>query len=514
MIPVRTLYGRLVLALLVLFVLTGIAYVTLTVFTTRHHLQEVTQTLHRDIASNIVAEQWLMRGDAINRPALKKIFTQLMHVNPGIEVYLLDGEGRILTYSAPPELVKRRKVALAPVTAFLSNRDDNPIRGDDPRSLTGQKIFSAAPIYDSGKMAGFLYIVLGGQEFDSVVALFQRSYVFRLSAGITVAAVILTIAVGAVSFNWLTRRLRRLAAEMTAFRQTGFTEPLKLSQWRRDDTGDEIDRLGVAFEEMSARIAEQIGQLSKADSARRKTVAAISHDLRTPLASLRGYLETLDMKDNALAEEDRRRYVAIALDHCVRLSRLVDDLFELATLEAGDTPMGREPFPVNELAADVVQRFRLQAERKGIRLVAEIPERAPFVVGDLALIERVLENLLENAIKYTPPDGTVKATLAALDDRVTIIVADTGPGIDPSELRHIFDPFFQGKRPRRATGNGAGLGLAIARRILQLHRSDITVDTAPGAGTRFSFELAAHAPDRPACGQQNVIRLTETAQRP
>jgi len=492
--PARTLYGRLVLALLALFTLTGIAYVTLTVFTTRLHLQEITQTLHRSIAANIVKEQWLMRGDSINKPALKDIFTRLMHVNPGIEVYLLDGEGRILSYSAPPEKVKRMRVALDPITAFLANEDNLPIRGDDPRSLTGRKIFSAAPLYDSGAMAGFLYIVLGGQEFDSVVTLFQRSYVFRLSAGITVAALLLTIVLGALSFNWLTRRLRLLAAEMTSFRQAGFTQPLQFPQWRADDTGDEIDRLGVAFEEMSARIADQIQQLSKADSARRDMVASISHDLRTPLASLRGYLETLQLKGDTLDDTEKRNYLALALGHGERLSRLVADLFELATLEAGDARVRREPFLVNELAADIVRRFRLAAENKQLRLVSDIPEAAPFVSGDIALIERVLENLIENAIKYTPPGGDVRVTVSAAEDGVTVSVADTGPGIQADDLPHVFERFFQAGQPHRGADKGAGLGLAIAQRILQLHDGAITVHSTHGAGASFSFRLAAKAP--------------------
>jgi signal transduction histidine kinase len=489
--PLRTLYGRLVLALLVLFTLTGIAYVTLTVVTTRLHLQEVTQTLHRPIAANIVTEQWLMRGDAINKPALKDIFTRLMHINPSIEVYLLDSEGRILSYSAAPEAVKRARVSLDPVVSFLSDQDGRPLRGDDPRSPTGRKIFSAAPIYDSGKMAGFLYIVLGGQEYDSVVALFQRSHVFRLSAGMTIAGVLLTIALGALSFNWLTRRLRLLSAHLETFRRAGFTRPLELPRWRRDGKGDEIDRLGLTIEAMSARISGQIVQLSKADTDRRDMVAAISHDLRTPLASLRGYLETLHMKGGTLSDEEKRCYLALALEHGERLSRLIDNLFELATLEASDAQLRREPFPINELAADLMQRFGLKAESRQLRLVSDIPEKAPFVSGDIALIERVLENLIENAINYTPSGGTVRLRLEATKTGVSVTVADTGPGIEPDHLPHIFDRFFQAGRPHRNPNKGAGLGLAIARRILQLHDSAITVDSTPGAGASFSFELAA-----------------------
>lgn len=486
----RTLYGRLVLALLALFVVTGIAYVSLTVVTTRLHLQEVTQKLHRSIAANIVKEQWLMRGDMINKAALKEIFTRLMGVNPSIEVYLLNGSGQILSYSAPAEKIKRDRVSLVPIGSFLSNTDDHPIRGDDPRSVDGQKIFSVAPIYDSGSMAGFLYIVLGGEEFDSVVELFQRSQVLRLSAGITIAALILTIAVGILSFNGLTRRLRQLSTQMASFRQSGFTEPPAPSKWRSDGRGDEIDDLGRAFKEMSDRITDQIGQLKQADTDRRDMIAAISHDLRTPLASLVGYLETLEIKDDHLTKEEKQQYLSLAIGQGGRLSRLIADLFELATLEANDTRIKSEPFLLNELVIDVAQRFKLKAENKQLKLKMDVPRQAPFVTGDIALIERVLENLIDNAIKYTPEDGRITLALTVENDRVVTHVADTGPGITADALPHIFDRFYQVTPTQFSDGNGVGLGLAIAQRILQLHGNSISIENRQGDGASFSFPLA------------------------
>lgn len=477
------------LALLALFAITGIAYVTLTIVTTRLHLQEVTQKLHHSIAANIVKEQWLMRGDMINKAALKDIFTRLMGVNPSIEVYLLDGEGRILSYSAPAEKIKRNSVSLAPIESFLSNSGNNPVHGDDPRSVDAQKIFSVAPVYDSGTMAGFLYIVLGGEEFDSVVQLFQRSQILRLSAGITIAALLLTVLIGALSFNWLTRRLRQLSAHVGSFRRSGFTQPLRLPEWRSDAKGDEIDQLGLAFEEMSGRISDQIEQLKQADADRRHMVAAISHDLRTPLASLVGYLETLKLKEDILSDEEKRNYLALAVGHGERLSRLITDLFELATLEANDARIKPEPFLINELANDIAQRFKLKAENNHLSLIADIPKQAPFITGDIGLIERVLENLIDNAIKFTPAEGTVTLSLSVAGNCVTTRVSDTGPGIEAAAIPHIFDRFFQTSPSSCDAGKGAGLGLAIAQRILQLHDGAIAVHSQPGIGTTFSFPL-------------------------
>lgn len=490
--PARTLYGKLVLALLALSLLAGAGYVGLTVFTTRLHLQEVSQTLNHGIAANIVRKQWLMQGDRINKAALKKIFTRLMEVNPSIEVYLLDSAGRIITYSAPPGKVKRDRVSLDPIKAFLAEGRELPIRGDDPRDQGGHKVFSAAPIYDGGRMAGFLYIVLGGQEFDSVVRLFQRSQIFRLSAGFTLAAILLTAAIGALSFNWLTRRLSRLSQHVNSFRGAGFNQPLTLPTWRRDGRGDEIDRLGTTFEEMSERISEQIEQLRQADLARRDMVAAISHDLRTPLASLQGYLETLEIKGDRLSEDDKRHYLALALASGERLSRLIADLFELSTLEANDARISTEPFPIQELAHDVAQKYKLEAENKQLSLATDITEEVPLVAGDIALMERVFDNLIGNAIKYTPRGGTV--TLAVLPGApgVRMMVSDTGPGIAAEDMPRIFERFYQADKSRTMGAGGAGLGLAIAQRIVQLHGGEITVSSSPDSGTTFGFLLPAH----------------------
>lgn len=488
----RSLYVKLVLAMLALFVLAGAADIALTVFTARLHRQEVSQTLNQDIAANIVREQWLMRGQAINKPALKRIFSRLMEVNPAIEVYLLDNAGRVISYSAPADSVKRMTVALRPVMDFLAADRVFPIRGDDPRDPGGRKTFSAAPIYDSGKMAGFLYIVLGGQEFDTVARLFQGSRIFRLSAGTTLAALALTVILGALSFNWLTRRLRKLTRDMAAFRAGGFEQPPP-SGWRRRG-GDEIDQLGTTFEAMAGRIARQIAQLRHADIARRDMIAAISHDLRTPLASLQGYLETLEIKGADLGEAEKRHYLELALASGERLSRLIADLFELATLEADDTRIAAEPFMINELANDIAQKYRLESEKKALCLTTEISETVPLVAGDIGLMERVFDNLIGNAIKYTPAGGTVTLAVDAGAQGVRMTVRDTGPGIAAEDLSRVFERFYRAD-PARGAGErkGAGLGLAIAQRIVELHGGEITVDSSPGAGTTFAFDLPAAA---------------------
>ncbi len=489
---IGTLYGKLVAALLGLIVLIGLLYVGLTLMTTRLYLQEVNQTLNRSLAAGIVGETWLMRDARINETALKDVFHQLMVINPGIEVYLLDGDGKILAFSAAPDKVKRKRISLAPVRAYLDGNEDLPIRGDDPRGLDREKVFSVAPIETDGRLEGYLYVVLGGEAYDSVAEMFQRSYIFRLSAGVIAAGLLLTLAVGLIAFNLLTRRMRRLTQVMETFKQSDFQQPVNLAGWRRGG-GDEIDRLGVTFEAMSRRINDQIEELTHADASRREMVANISHDLRTPMASLQGYLETLQIKEDSLSPEERRHYLDLAVKHGERLARLIAELFELAMLETGDAKLNLEPFSIGELVQDVCQKFRLEAETKKLRLEADIPTDAAFVAGDIGLIERVLENLIENAIKYTPEGGDIRLSLVAGPGRITARIADSGRGIAKEDLPHIFERFYRAGERHRGEPEGTGLGLAIAQRILQLHGSPIEVDSALGRGTTFSFYLPVAA---------------------
>ena len=483
----RRLSVKLTLALTFILAVTGIAWIALTLFSTRLYQEEVDQRLNRDLANYITQAYPLIENGAVNQAAATSLFDKLMVINPRIEVYLLDPEGRLLSYSAEPGKVKLDRVDLAPVRAWLGGNATLPLRGDDPRDPQAPKPFSAATVHDGGTAAGYLYVVLGGEEYQSATAMVFGSHILRLSLGGGGGGLLIALAAGVLLFAWLTRRLSLLTESVDSFREGDFQSPVLLAGWRRD--GDEIDRLGIAVEEMSQRIADQIEQLRQADAARRDMIANISHDLRTPLASLQGYLETLLIKEDSFSAEEKREYLQLAARHGERLSRLIAELFELTMLDSTGTRLDFEPFSLTELVQDVAQKFNLEAERKGLALETEIPGDAPFVRADIGLIERVLENLIENAIKYTPAGGEVRLTLVAGKDGISTRVADTGRGIPPADLDHIFERFYRVEKARGDAPEGAGLGLAIAHRILQLHESPIEVESAPGHGAAFTFSL-------------------------
>ncbi len=489
----RTLYGKLVAALFALVATISLIYVGLTVTTTRLYLQEVNQKLNQTLAASIVAETPLLQGGAVDQAAFEGLFHSLMVINPSIELYLIDAQGAILSYNAPPGRVQRDRVSLAPIRAFLAGAEAFPIRGDDPRDPKGRKVFSVAEVREGDRLAGYLYVVLGGEAFDSAARMIQDSYILRLAVGVGLASLALALIAGLLSFNWLTRRLRRLSAAVEAFKQGEFQAAMSLSSWRRGPGGDEIDELGMTVERMSQRIVDQIRQLRHADATRREMIANISHDLRTPLTCLQGYLETLLIKESALSETERRHYLDLAIKHSKRLSQLTAELFELAMLESQGAELHLEPFSLTELVQDVAQKFRLRVETHGLILETEIPVGAPFVSGDIALIERVLENLIENAIKYTPAGGRIRLSLVPRPGHIAARVSDTGVGIPEHEIPHIFERLHRVEKSRGEGPEGTGLGLAIAHRILDLHGSSITVESKPGDGTSFSFDLPTAA---------------------
>ncbi len=481
-----TLYSRLALTLFILLCLVGIMLVQVIGHSSTLYQQEVAQKLNRELASHIVAEQTLIQDHKINNQALDHLFHQLMVINPSIELYLLDEQGSVLGYSAPEGKVKRTQVALEPVRKFLDGSARFPLKGDDPRNPAGRKVFSAARIVNEDGLQGYLYIVLGGEQYDNVVQMLGNSHILDSALLVLLVALAAALTAGLAIFALQTRRLRMLGNAMR--RYAGERGDGSLAIRYAGNTNDEIDVLGQQFNAMADKITSQINELMQMDGLRREMVANISHDLRTPLTTMRGYLETLQLKHAELSREEQQQYLQTALSHCQRLGQMVEELFELARLDSCESVVYSEPFSMCELVQDVTQKFQLRAREKSIRLNASLNPEAPLVYGDIAMMQRVLENLLENGLRHTPAGGSIHVGVDVDSGNVVVQVADSGCGIPAEDVPRIFDRFYQQDKNRYA-GNSAGLGLAIVKRILDLHGSAIKVSSEVERGTTFSFRI-------------------------
>ncbi|UCF68177.1 MAG: HAMP domain-containing histidine kinase [Acidobacteriota bacterium] len=481
----RSVYAKLAAILLVLLLVVSGAYLWLSLYAARSFNEEVTQKLNLDLAEHLVAEFSLIRQGRVDERSLEELFHQLMVINPSIEIYLLDGQGRILAYSAPPDKVVRESISLAPVRQFLSGPPRLPLFGDDPRDRARRKVFSAAPITHDDSLEGYLYVVLGGEQVDTAAEMLRGSYILQLVYGWIAVALVVALLVGLVSFRLLTRRLGRLSRAMEQFRRRDAESSDRAIERSRWHGGDEIDSLQASFENMARRIESQLRELQDADALRRELVANVSHDLRTPVAALRGALETLQLRDQRMSLEEKRRFVEIALRHSEHLAELVEELFELAKLDSGETKPQCEPVALAELVQDVLQKHELKAAEKRIQLTLDPAPRLPFVSADIRLIERVLDNLVANALRHTAPDGHVRVALVAEGDHVQVRISDDGSGIAAEDLPHVFERFFRGRDGK----GGTGLGLAISKRIVELHGRAISATSRLGRGSTFSFDL-------------------------
>jgi signal transduction histidine kinase len=481
----RTLYSRLVLTLFILLCLVGVILIQVIGHSSTLYQQEVAQKLNRELAAHIVEDQPLIQNREINRPALDLLFHQLMVINPSIELYLLDESGAVLGYSAPEGKVKRTRIALEPVRAFLDDSARFPLKGDDPRNPDGRKVFSAAPIEDQEGLQGYLYVVLGGEQYDHVVQMLGNSYILNSALVVLLAALVTALTGGLVVFALQTRRLRLLGNVMRRYAGEGGDGDLTIRY--PGNTKDEIDVLGRQFNTMANKITSQIHELRKMDDVRREMVANISHDLRTPLTTMRGYLETLKLKNTELSVEEQHQYLQTALSQSQRLGRMVEELFELARLDSSVSVVFSEPFSMCELVQDVTQKFQLRAQEKSIQLKASLNPDAPLVYGDIAMMQRVLENLLENGLRHTPVGGSIEIGVDVDSSNVVVQVTDTGCGISEEDVPKIFERFYQ--KDKNRSGDSAGLGLAIVKRILELHGSIINVDSELKKGTTFSFRM-------------------------
>ena len=485
----RTLYAKLATGLALLLVAIGLLYAVISTTATRHALQELNQQLNRNLAQTLVADRDLVREGRLNEEALKETFNLYMDINPGIEIYLLDLDGNILSFSADPAKIKRKRVSLAPIRAFLTMEHPYPLLGDDPRSHDRQKAFSVTPVPSAGNANGYLYVVLRGEQFDSAENMVRDSFFVRMSGFAVAISLGVGLLAGLVAFRLLTRRLQRLAGAMEAFEQGGFTN-VPAGAAGEAGKGDEIDRLGHSFQAMAARIGDQIEQLKGQDELRRRLVAQISHDLRTPLAAMRGYVESLQMKGDALSAEQRAEFLDAALRQGQQLSHMVAELFELASLDARERMPERIAFAPAELAHDVAQKYRLRAEKAGISIEVRSHDALPFVRGDIGMTERVFDNLLDNAIGHTPEGGRIEIALAVAGGGVETRVCNSGAAIGDEDLAHLFEPFYRGEggAPGR---RHAGLGLAIARRIMEEHGGWINLHSPEGRGATFALVFPA-----------------------
>lgn len=475
-----SLYWNIAFTLLLLLLGLGAGYIFVTSIAARTYVQEINQQLYGDVAKHIVKETQPLKDGQPDTSATHDIMHSMMVINPSLEVYLLDTEGEIIDYVVPYSKVKLDRVDLEPITTFLTNKTPHLILGDDPKQPGTANIFSAAPIYENEQLSGYAYVILAGEARNSITSTLSMHYILCLGGRLFYLILVAALLIGLLAFWWLTRNLRRIISVLKRFQEGDYEARIS----KRDQGSLAI--LGDTFNEMAEKVTESIEQLKSVDRLRQELIANVSHDLRTPLAIIQGYIETLQMKEGKITPEERKQYLETVMASSEKLSRLIAQLFEYSKLEAQQIVPQKEPFPIQELCQDIVFKYQVLAQEKNIALGWNAPRDLPMVFADIGLVERVLQNLLDNALRHTPAGGEVSIQLNNTPEGVRIMVADTGPGIPEAQQAHIFERYRQ-LETKKATGSG--LGLAIVKKILEIHQATIHVRNREQNGAEFWFQL-------------------------
>jgi len=329
-------------------------------------------------------------------------------------------------------------------------------------------------------------LLLLGMMLAGARAMFISGHDLSLLLTMLTFAAALSVGFGLLYAMPLSRRIERVRAgtERIAGGQLGSEV--------RVEGHDEVAGLADDFNRMARALESAAEREREMEKSRRDLVAAVSHDLRTPLASTRALIEAL--ADGVAADpQTERRYLSSAIRELEHLGRLVDDLFELARIDAGLLELTLEEASLHDLISDTISSFQPQAEQRGVRLAGEIVGDVDPVLANTPRLQRVLHNLVSNALRHTQEDGTVTLRATREGERARVEVSDTGEGIASEDLPHVFERAFRGERSRtrfeKDDAPGAGLGLAIARGLVKAHGGTMDVESDLGRGSRFYFTL-------------------------
>ncbi len=484
----QTISTRLLLSIGGAFAALAIALTLISLGQFRSYYSNVQIDRAHAFASRIVqANQDLWAQYLANPGQFGQKLRSFVLYEPYTGLYLLDSQGRVLASAGEGRIFwSSLRVDLRPLRETLKSGAGTGIYGADPDVIDAGCYVTGQPIIENGQEVAWIYVV--ARSADRPLPEHFGNWALRAASTLLLLVLIAATLIAWVIRTLVTKPLTSLTAAAETVRANGFTQDIHQSSVPETHRKDEIGQLSRSFSAMLARLNQESARVKLNDQQRREMVQNISHDLRTPLTALLGQLETIKLKQE-LPDSEKQKYLSAAFQNARQLQVLTDALAEQTALDAPDSSARKEMTDLGDLVSDTAQGFEAKAQAAQIRLHCDYPEVSPMVLLDAHLMQRALNNLLDNAIRATPAGGTVQLRIVCEASAVRIEIEDSGPGIAQEDRERIFDRFVQGKVERSQRGS-AGLGLAIVKRVAQLHGGTARVaqDRSIGLGGAC-FEL-------------------------
>ncbi|MGI8952664.1 MAG: HAMP domain-containing sensor histidine kinase [Chitinophagaceae bacterium] len=450
-----------------------------------HFYQASTQLLNKDVAAHIAKFASPFDHNGLNKQKADSVFQNAMVISPSAEVYFLDTTGKVIDFHAPENEIKLWKLPLENVKKEIASRGKAYIKGPDPKDPSNEKIFSAAEVNGKHGKLGYIYVILGSSEYRNVTDMLFSSHISSLALEAFCFIIVLSIVVSIFYVARLQKRFNQIVNVLDRFQEGDFEARFQINK------GDDMFPITQAFNKMADLLVYNINRLKKSEKERKNFIANISHDLRTPLAIAKGYSETLLIKkDNPeINSQKKEDYLQLISNKIQQVEKMVEQLFELSKLESATFEPQKEPFIFSEILQEAVNASALVASQKNIHIYCEGCQNNTWIFADIRMIERVIQNLLSNAISYSFKNGQVQIYLKRRNNELIFQIENTGDNLPQDLIEWINsgeDNYMLSEKPVKSA-----IGLAIVKKILHLHNYSFQVKSNAQENA-FSFHMAIH----------------------
>ena len=481
------LFSRILFLVFTIITVLSITFMCIAYLSVIHFYQASTQLLNKDVAAHIARFTSPFDQDGLNKQKADSVFYQAMVISPSVEVYFLDTTGKVIYYHGAPDEIHLHDVSLASVHEYLKSGGQNYIKGPDPRDSADPKIFSAAPVEGKSGRLGYIYVILGSTEYRHVSNMLYKSH----AGSLLILTFIFILLATALLTVWYVNRLQRNYKRLTTI--LGKMEQGDLGVRFPENENNDLVPVTKAFNQMAGRLQDNMEKLQKAERERKDFTTNISHDLRTPLAIARGYAETLLLnieKDGSPRSKDQE-YSRLIVSNIQTVEHMVQQLLDLSKMEAAGLSLEKQPFVFSEIVQEFIYSISLSASKKNISIELNNGENTTWIEADIHMMERVMQNLLTNAIKFTPDYGKIVISLISEPGGLIFQITNSGEAMSDSLFQWLNNSKTQYPVNRPFLH---GLGLVIVKTTLQLHHFTITAEYIPDQGNRIAFRMPVIVP--------------------